>query len=306
MWGDTPQGHPRPDSVRSCILASKTHAIQPSLEETNRSIRLGSVPPVAGRPAENHVGAASSSLQVEKAAATVGKRHSDGTATQGIQRWFRNNCEEPVRRPMPAVRPLSRPAGIAARHACLVGCCVWWSTLCAGCAIDAVTVSPPPVTDEPGTPGLVADVVTPDPPMALQPPIPPMALQPTDLPMEIETPLPPIETDPPTQPVVEEPPADPPAAESEMTATVAAYHNPQPTNFGVSISCSECHGPDGTGGQDSAGHDVNGIRGRSTPELIAHAQEDASHPAPTGRAALKFPELTPADFDAIAAFLAED
>ncbi len=97
---------------------------------------------------------------------------------------------------------------------------------------------------------------------------------------------------------------DAPPIDFGDTNHVAAYHTPQLTNFGVEISCAECHGQDGAGGQNAAGQAIGGILGFGADVLAAHAQGNAHHPAPTGRADVKFPNLTAEDFDAIAAFLA--
>lgn len=92
---------------------------------------------------------------------------------------------------------------------------------------------------------------------------------------------------------------------STDASPVGVYNTAQLTNFGVEISCAECHGQDGSGGQDTAGRPVVGIQGVSAQVLADHAQGDARHPAPTGRVPLKFPDLSAADFDAMARFLSQ-
>lgn len=66
----------------------------------------------------------------------------------------------------------------------------------------------------------------------------------------------------------------------------------QNTIGGTSAACANCHGPDGSG---DIGPD---IRGESGGHLTEHAQGAGRHPD-----GIKFPDLTPADFDAIALFL---
>ncbi|MFQ5493999.1 MAG: c-type cytochrome [Phycisphaerae bacterium] len=92
-------------------------------------------------------------------------------------------------------------------------------------------------------------------------------------------------------------PVLPPDPSSTVEPGEALFADPQPTNFGVAVSCASCHGVDGAGGKATA------IRGADAATLTAYAQGGAAHPAPAGRQDVKFPELGPDDFQAIAAFL---
>lgn len=73
----------------------------------------------------------------------------------------------------------------------------------------------------------------------------------------------------------------------------------------ASASCAQCHEADGSGGRSAS------IRGLDATVLQDHAQGDTNHPALSGGRPgrvpeVKFPELDAADFEAIAAFLADN
>lgn len=84
-----------------------------------------------------------------------------------------------------------------------------------------------------------------------------------------------------------------------VEAGAALFQTPQLTNFGATVACSACHGDDGSGGTAA---DIVGMDAAGITDVVQGA---ASHPPPTGRIDVRFPELTQSDIAAIAAFLSQ-
>lgn len=85
----------------------------------------------------------------------------------------------------------------------------------------------------------------------------------------------------------------PPQTGEELFTTAQA------TSFGSTISCSSCHGLDGSGGL------AGDVRGSSAEAIAGVTQGTTAHPADTrGRTDVRYPDLTAEQIGRIAAFLA--
>ena len=88
-------------------------------------------------------------------------------------------------------------------------------------------------------------------------------------------------------------------------ATLFSSLQPTGDDSTSAASCAQCHGADGSGDRAAS------IRGIGATLLQEHAQGDTFHPTLSGGREgrvpeIKFPELDAADFEAIAAFLADN